>query len=136
MIVVDTNVVSEPLRHSPDPRVLTWLEDHADEVAITSVTVSELLYGAQRLPRGRRRSGLLTAIERLIDGAGDSLLAFDGPAARVAADLRIASDRAGRPTSTEDIMIAATASVHHAALATRNVRDFEAFGISLINPWG
>ena len=93
MIVVDTNVLSEPLRLSPDPRVLTWLTRHADEIALTTITVGELLYSALRLDEGRRRDALLTAINTLVADAGARVLTYDDAAAR---PVRAASQGAGR----------------------------------------
>ena len=69
MIVVDTNVVSEPLRRTPDPAVLAWLAGHAAEIALTTITVHELLYGMLRLPEGKRRRGLRDSIDALMDFA-------------------------------------------------------------------
>lgn len=135
MIVADTNVLSEPLRRRPDARVLAWLAAHETDLAVTTVTVSELLYGAQRLSTGRRRTALLEAIDALVRDSRDRLLVFDGAAARAAAELRVARDRAGRPTSTEDLMIAAIAQAHGAVVATRNVGDYEGFGVGVVNPW-
>lgn len=71
MIVVDTNVLSEPFRRLPEPRVVAWLDAAGSEVAITTVTVGELLFGAQGVPDGRRRIELLDSIEQLVAQAGD-----------------------------------------------------------------
>ena len=65
MIVLDTNVLSEPLRTAPNQAVLSWIADHDDVVTI-AVTVGELLAGARRLPSGRRRDELLDAIDRVL----------------------------------------------------------------------
>jgi predicted nucleic acid-binding protein len=135
VIVADTNVLSEPLRRDPDARVLAWLAAHEGDLAVTIVTVTELLYGAQRLSAGSRRTALLEAIEALVRDSRDRLLVFDEAAARAAAELRVARDRAGRPTSTEDLMIAAIAQARGALVATRNVADYEGFGVGLVNPW-
>lgn len=135
MIVVDTNVLSEPLRRQPDPSVLRWLAENAATIAITTITVTELLYGALRLRSGRRRTALLEAIDELVRNAGDRLLSFDEAAARTAASLRVARDKAGRPVSVEDTMIAAIAHAHGAAVATRNISDFGGLGLALIDPW-
>lgn len=135
MIVADTNVLSEPLRRHPDAGVLAWLQAHEAELAVTTVTIAELLYGARRLPEGARRVLILTAIEALIDEADERLLAFDEAAARAAAELRVAREISGRPTSTEDLMIAAIAHSRGATVATRNVADFHGFGVSVVNPW-
>ena len=135
MIIADTNVLSEPLRREPDARVLAWLVAHQDDLAVTTITVAELLYGAKRLPDSRRREVLLESIEQLILDAGDRLLTFDEEAARSAGELRVARAKAGRPTSSEDLMIAAIAHAHGAQVATRNTADFEGFGVAVLDPW-
>ncbi|WP_405058383.1 type II toxin-antitoxin system VapC family toxin [Kribbella sp. NBC_01505] len=135
MIVADTNVLSEPLRKAPSAAVLAWLADNGPELAITTVTVSELLYGVRRLPEGRRRTNLTEAVERLIRAAQDRLLDYDEEAARAHASIRVARAAAGRATSVEDGMIAAIAASQGAVVATRNVADFAGFGVEVVNPW-
>ncbi len=136
MIVADTNVISEPLRRDPDPLVLSWIRSVGSEMALTSVTVGELLYGAERLPEGQRRLRLFEAIERLIDDAGDRLLAYDATAARAYVSLRAAREHVGRTTSSEDLMIASICLVHALPIATRNVKHFAGLGLEVVNPWG
>lgn len=135
MIVADANVLSEPLRREPDPRVLAWLESIGPEVAITTVTAAELLFGALRLPEGRRRATLIDTINRLIEESGDRLLGFDEAAARAYASLRVAREAAGRPVAVEDLMIGSICLARGLPLATRNVRHFDGFAIDVVNPW-
>ena len=133
MIVLDTNVLSEPLRPEPDQRVLSWLASHPI-AAVTAVSVGELLGGVLRLPTGRRREALATSIREALDGAGE-ILPYDEPAARVFAEIQDARRRMGRPLSTEDGMIAAICLARGASLATRNISDFDGLGVELVNPW-
>ena len=135
MIVVDTNVLSEPFRRLPEPRVVAWLDAAGSEVAITTVTVGELLFGALRLPDGRRRSELLDSIEQLVAQAGDRVLPFDQSAARSYGRLRAERESAGRPAGSEDLLIGSVCLARGLPLATRNVRHFEGFGIDMVNPW-
>ncbi|WP_306233501.1 type II toxin-antitoxin system VapC family toxin [Agrococcus beijingensis] len=135
MIVLDTNVLSEPMRRRPDPGVIAWLSAHADRAAITAVSVAELQYGVQRLDAGRRRDALQGAIDRMERAAADRLLAFDRAAARRWGSLRAERERLGRPMSLEDGMIAAICLVGEHDLATRNLADFEGLGITLHDPW-
>jgi predicted nucleic acid-binding protein len=135
MIVLDTNVLSEPLRLQPDERVLAWLATLEEETAMTSVGVGELLVGARALPEGRRRAGLLDAIEMTLQSFAGSVLAYDEASARHYARLQEVRRTAGRPLSVEDGMIAATCLAHGAALATRNTVDFAGLGLELIDPW-
>lgn len=135
MIVVDTNVLSEPLRPNPDRRVLEWLSAHSADIAITAITAAELRYGALRLPAGRRRDDLVTAVDTLIETAADRTLPFDADAADVAGNLRARREASGRAVSAEDAMVAAICLAGGHGLATRNTRDFADTGVTLHDPW-
>lgn len=135
MIVADTNVLSEPLRPRPDPGVMAWLAQHASEIALTTISVGELLYGALRLDESRRRDALLAAIDALVVGAGVRLLPYGDAAARHYAQLRCAREAGGVTVSVEDTMIAGICLAGGHVIATRNVRDFHSTGLDLINPW-
>ena len=137
MIVLDTNVLSELLRAAPDARVLAWVEAQpADLLFTTAITQGEMLYGVHRLPPGVRRERLYRDIEAIFstDMAG-RVLAYDGDAAAAHAAIAAERQAMGRPVSQSDAMIAGIVRAHGARLATRNVRDFEACGIALIDPW-
>ena len=135
MIVVDTNVVSEPLRPVPDRRVLEWLERHLHDTAITTVTVGELRYGVERLPAGRRRQVLGNAIDVMVFRARDRLLCLDEASARQYGVVRARREAAGTPISVEDAMIAGICLAGGHELATRNSRDFEGLGLRIHEPW-
>ncbi len=137
MIVLDTNVISETLRLRPDSRVIEWLAALSDDVAISTITLAELLTGVRRLPPSRRRSELETAIELAIQPyrGSRSLLAFDEAAAAEYAEVLVARERAGAPISMADAQIAAICRVHRATCATRNTKDFAHVGIDLVDPW-
>ena len=135
MIVLDTNVLSEPLRLDPSPNVMAWWRGVGSNGAVTSVAVAELFYGAWRLPKGKRRTNLLERVEQLVREAGHRLLTFDNAASRTYGELRAERERHGRAITTEDAMIAAICRSRGYALATRNIRDFNGLGIELINPW-
>ncbi|MGL5857074.1 MAG: type II toxin-antitoxin system VapC family toxin [Angustibacter sp.] len=136
MIALDTNVLSEVVRETPSAAVVTWLEaHHPDEIFTTAVNEAEIRFGAVRLPRGRRRSTLLSAVEDLLDGMRAHVWPFDDVAAVAYADLVRDRERAGRPIDGFDAQIAAICRVRNATLATRNTTDFEGTGISLVDPW-
>jgi toxin FitB len=135
MIVLDTNVISELASQTPDDRVLAWVDDQ-DEVAVTATTVAELLYGVARLPDGARKSRLAEGIRAIIDDElGGQVIVFDRAAASEYAEIVASRDRMGRPMTVADGQIAASCRARGAALATRNVRDFEDAGIAVVNPW-
>jgi hypothetical protein len=101
------------------------------DVAITAVSVAELLMWARRLAEGCRRERLIAAIEKIL--VGSRVLALDDRAARIYARMQERRRTAGYPLSIEDGMIAAITVAHGAALATRNTADFEGLHLSLIN---
>lgn len=135
MIVLDTNVLSEPLKVQADPRVLEWLASASGDMAVTAISVGELLTGVRRLPSGRRRRGLLSAIERTLTAFAGNILPYDDAGARVYAQMQETRRLSGVPLSVEDGMIAAICSTRDAQLATRNVKDFEGLGLDLLDPW-
>lgn len=137
MIVLDTNLLSELGREHCDPTVLAWVETQdRGALWITSTTISELVLGVMQLPDGARKNRIDDANSQLIGMFYDRTLYFDGNAAveygRFVAD-RIAS---GRPIDRADAQIAASCTTRGAALATRNIKDFEGIpGLELIDPW-
>jgi predicted nucleic acid-binding protein len=138
MIVLDTNVLSELMRRRPTARVVRWVDQQdASALAITAVTVAELLYGVARLANGARKTELAVAVDALVreDFAG-RVLPFDIAAAAHYAELVAERERRGRPVSVSDGQIAAICRSHGAGLATRNVSDFDKTGITVLDPWG
>lgn len=135
MIVLDTNVLSEPLKQWPDEHVLAWFASLDEEAGVTAVSVGELLTGVRALPVGRRREGLLTAIEATLRTFAGSVLAYDEAAARHYARLQESRRGAGRPLAVEDGMIAAICIARGTTLATRNTSDFTGLGLDLVDPW-
>ena len=137
MIVLDTNVVSELMRRSPDPAVKTWAAGYALEALFFSaVGEAELRYGAAIMPAGRRRETLASDIEAMLRASFENrILPFDSAAARAYAEIVAARRAAGRPVPQSDGQIAAIARSRDMAVATRNTRDFEDMGLVLIDPW-
>jgi hypothetical protein len=137
VVLLDTHVVSELMRQTPDPAVQRWVDAQpAFAVRIAAVTVAEIRLGLALLPRGKRRDRLTEAAEAMFaDDFGESL-PFDSAAAREYGDLVAARIRLGRPVSVEDGQIAAIARAAGLTIATRNVRDFERIDrLTVINPW-
>ncbi len=135
MIVLDTNLLSEPLRRNPEPAVLGWLAHPTEVFALSAVSVGELLTGVHLLPSGQRRAALKVAIESLLESFAGAVLSYDEHAARVYVELQERSRNTGRPIGVEDGMIAAICIANGAALATRNIKDFDGLGIDVVNPW-
>ena len=137
MIVLDTNVISEIFRSSLEPRVVEWLVSLTGDVAITSVTLAELLAGVRRLPEGRRKDALARGIEEAVAPyrGSRSVLAFDADAAERYAEVLASREAAGEPVSTVDAQIAAICLANGATCATRNVKDFQHTGVELVDLW-
>lgn len=137
MIVLDTNVVSELMRPTPEPDVIDWVDNwDVSDILLTAVTAAELMYGVARLPNGRRRRELRAKVEGLLaKDFRDRILPFDGQAATHYADIVAARERSGLQISMADGQIAAICRNWNAGLATRNVNDFVDTGVELINPW-
>jgi hypothetical protein len=138
MIVLDTNVVSELMKSAPEPAVMAWIDAiPGAALFLSAVTQAENLYGVALVPEGKRREGLAlaarTAFETYFRGR---ILPFDSEAAEAFAALAAGRRRAGRPISHADAQIAAIARSRGAALATRNVPDFEGCGVEIVDPWG
>ncbi|MCY4238756.1 MAG: type II toxin-antitoxin system VapC family toxin [Rhodospirillaceae bacterium] len=136
-VLLDTNVVSELLRPSPDPAVESWVAARpAAELHFSAVGEAELRYGVLILPTGRRRDALARAIEGILrEDFEGRILPFDSAAARAYADIAAARRSGGRIVALADGQIAAIARARGMAVATRNVRDFEDTGIEVVDPW-
>jgi toxin FitB len=137
VILLDTNVISEPMRPSGDVRVRDWLDDQAAETLYTSaINLAELLAGIERLPAGKRRDGLAADLAELMHTIfADRVLAFDEPAARIFPSLYSRARSAGYGLSFADAQIAAVAVAHGLTVATRDAKPFQAVGVAVVNPF-
>ena len=137
MFLLDTNVVSELLRPSPEPVVEVWVGNRrATDLYFSAIGEAELRYGVAILPTGRRQTALASAIEAILrDDFVDRILPFDSEAAREYADIAAARRSAGRPFAPADCQIAAIARSRGLTVVTRNVRDFEGIEVEVVDPW-
>jgi toxin FitB len=136
MIILDTNVVSELMRPEPASGVAAWVRDRdRRELRTTAITFAEILHGIARLPEGRRKQVLLAAAHEIFSAFSDQVLPVDSAAAEHYAAIAISRERAGKPIAGFDALIAAVCRSQGAALATRNVSDFDGTGIEVVDPW-
>ena len=137
MILIDTNVISEPLRAKPDPHVVEWLDSQSLETLYLSViTVAELRFGIALLPVGKRRNQLSEQLEtQVMQKFAGRILSFDLSATQAFADLMAKAQASGTIIGMADGYIASIARVNGMKVATRDTSPFEAAGIGVINPW-
>lgn len=137
MILLDTNVVSEPLRQAPDARVIAWVDAQAlDTLFLSAITVAELRAGVALLPAGKRRAALHTSLEtRVLPLFSGRVLPFDMGCTQSYADLMARTRASGLGIATADATIAAIAAANGLTVATRDTGPFEAAGVAVINPW-
>lgn len=137
MIILDTNVVSEPMKPDGHRGVQAWLDEQiAETLYLTSISLSELLLGVEVLPDGKRKVGRAAALGELLTTLfGARVLPFDQHAATMYAGLVSRARAAGRAISMADGQIAAIAAVHGFTVATRDTGSFIAAGVPVVNPW-
>jgi toxin FitB len=136
-IILDTNVVSEPMRALPAAGVQMWFEaQRGDDLYLTSTVIAELAQGIERMLPGRRRRDLERWLDRLIaDAFAGRILVFDIEAALIYGKLVANALAQGWTPKVADAQIAAVAWREGMVVATRDVADFEALQVPVINPW-
>jgi predicted nucleic acid-binding protein len=131
--LADANVLSEPTRPTPDPRVLAWLRTHELNLVVNPLVLGEIEYGILLLPASRRRKRLEEWFASGMDRI--TVLDFDRATASRWAQLLAGLRRQGLSMPIKDSLIAATALVHDLTVATRNTQDFAPAGVRLLNPF-
>ena len=136
-LLLDTNILSEVTKPRPEARVMEWLDGLDEDLAFISVvSIAEIRRGVALMDNGRKRDALAEWLAEDLPRRFESrVIPVDGPVALTWGDLMGSAKRSGRGMSTMDGLIAATAIKHDLTLATRNIKDFEGFGISLLDPW-
>ena len=133
-VLFDTNIVSELVRPKPEPRIQAFVRDQADPL-ISVLTIHEIAYGAERAPDAARRAKLVAWVASIQGQFAGRIVDIDAGVAEQAGRLRAAAVAQGAPADPIDALIAACALTRGAAIATRNVHDFAAFGVRIIDPW-
>ncbi|GAC1320166.1 MAG: type II toxin-antitoxin system VapC family toxin [Thermoleophilaceae bacterium] len=130
--LVDANVLSEATKPEPDERVVGWLGRTEGEIAVDPIILGEVRFGILLLARGKRRNRL----ERWFDEGVGRLHCIPWEAATGLrwAELLATLRATGRAMPIKDSLIAATALTHQLAIATLNRRDFDAAGVTIIDP--
>jgi tRNA(fMet)-specific endonuclease VapC len=120
--LLDTNILSEAMRPTPNQNVLDHLIRFENELAIPSPVWHELRYGWQRMPDGQRKDGIGRYLQDVVGVL--PILSYDAVAARIHAELRSNQERIGEAMPFVDGQIAAIAMAHGLTLVTRNTKDF------------
>lgn len=137
MILLDTNVVSEPLRHSPEVSVIEWIDAQPLETLyLSAMTVAELRAGVALMPNGKRRVALHESLERhVLPMFVGRVLSFDLACTRAYAEVLATARKAGSGIEAADACIAAVALANGFVVATRDTSPFQAAGLTVIDPW-
>lgn len=132
--LLDTNVLSEPMKQAPNPGVMQHLAKFSPEISLSSPTWHEMLRGAFRLPEGKRRTAILDYLENRVYQS-IPILPYDHAAAKWHAEQRAALEAKGRTPPYVDGQIAAVAAVNGLELITRNTGDFDGFSGLVVTDW-
>ncbi len=137
MILLDTNVISEPLRPAPEARVIEWIDAQPLETLyLSAMSVAELRAGVALLPAGKRRNNLHECLEkRVLPMFVGRVLPFDLACTSAYAELLAKVRKSGGGIETADACIAAVAFANGFTVATRDTGPFHAAGLDVINPW-
>lgn len=137
MILLDTNVISEPWKPVPDEAVNAWLDAQAVETLfISAITIAELRFGIAAMPSGRRQTILRDRLEgEVLPHFSGRILSFDLTTSQFYSELMARARASGKAIGTADGYIAATAAANGLTISTRDTSPFEAAGVKVINPW-
>ena len=131
--LVDANVLCEPTRPSPDPRVVEWLREHEHEIVLDPVVLGEVRFGILSLPPGKKRAKLEAWFESGVQAI--ACFPFEAETGLRWAELLAGLRTRGQAMPIKDSLIAATALTHDLVVVTRNLGDFEKAGVRLIDPF-
>ncbi len=121
--LLDTNIISEPTKLTPNEKVLQKLADNLEYSCISAVTWAEMLSGIKSLPEGKRKNGLIDYSIEYVQKQYE-ILSFDASAANIYSDLYERLKSKGSPAQRFDLMIASIAISNNLILVTHNVSDF------------
>ena len=132
--LLDTNVLSEFSKDTPDPNVAGWVQANQPHLYTSTISMGELEYGIAILPDGKRKRALVDWLKRTNRIMEGKVFSFNLTTAYVWADMRARLHRDGYRLPFYDGMIAAIAKRYGLTVATRNTKDFEAVGVPVFNP--
>ncbi len=132
--LLDTNILSEPLRPKPNSNVMQMLRRHENEIATATIVYHELLFGCYRLPESKKRQTIERYLKEVVQ-PNIPLLAYDEDAATWHATERARLVSIGKTPSFADGQIAAIAKVNGLIIVTNNVSDYADFLDLQVENW-
>ena len=132
--LVDTNILSELAKSKPDAQVVSWLRDHEEELYVSAITIGELRRGIERLPSGKRKTGLQSWLNDLCGLMEGRILSFNASTVHVWGQILAKCEKKGVTLPSLDSQMAATAHRHGLTIVTRNITDFQSAGVKVLNP--
>lgn len=132
---MDTDVLSDPSRPQPSPKVDAWLVVHQNDLYTSAISIGEIKRGIERLAPGAKRAGLEKWLEDILTSMGGRILAYNTRVAETWGEMMAEMERQGHTMPLTDSLIAAIARRHNLTLATRNTADFAHTGLRLVNPF-
>ncbi len=134
--LLDTNVISAMRQPERNPEAYQRVRRvPQSECYISSVCFGELTFGVERLEPGRRRDELAVWLDRIEAAYSNRILPLDREASRLWGVIAAQREKIGKPLPLEDAQTAAIAKRFGLRVMTRNVRHFDGFGLTIINPW-
>ncbi|MCL2283912.1 MAG: type II toxin-antitoxin system VapC family toxin [Fibromonadales bacterium] len=133
--LIDTNVLSEMTKQSPNKEVVKWFVNTPDmDMFISVISIGEIIYGIERLPISTRKSKLFAWFNEVIsEGFNERILDIKASTMQTWGQMMA---RHSRSLQVQDTFIAATALENNLTIATRNVKDFsDIAGLQISNPW-
>ncbi len=132
--LLDTDVLSESSNPRPNEKVMDWLDTHDHEIALSAISLGEIVKGIELLPLGRRKKEIKIWFERLEAWCEHRLLPVSSQVMREWGQLCARHQRKGRSLPVLDSLIGATAITHRLTLVTRNTSDYPP-EVTVLNPW-
>jgi tRNA(fMet)-specific endonuclease VapC len=134
LYLLDTCIVSEPLRPIPDPEVIKRIKESEGRIAIPAIVWQEMLYGVNRLQNGKRKEQIFRYLTGII-APRIPVIPYDNNAAWVHGSLRADREAAGKTLPFADEQVAATALANNMILVTRNTGDFTGIPLLTVENW-
>jgi len=134
--LLDTCVISELVKATPDENVINWINNTPDERLFLSViTIGEIRKGLTKLPDSKKKYRLTNWLNTLLENYEARIYPVDLAVAESWGTIQGKAENNGTPVASVDSLIAAVAQTHNLIIVTRNEKDFAATNVTIVNPW-